>query len=149
MSEPKFTPGPWAWFGNIKHDGPYLATVNRGRTFVMGFKRLGMRSAQPQFRIDSLLVDGADLAIYEVCRDATKADDERVYRHDIVGFRAPDAYLIAAAPTLYEALADAVELISNAAANADDGKYRDIPAMCDEVLPRYRAALAKARGEGL
>ena len=84
------TPGPWGWFGNLKADGPYLATVHGGRRFVMQFARLGMQSAQPRFQVYDpehdwgYMVDGRDLAIYE-------AD----HRADIVGFDNPDAEFIA------------------------------------------------------
>lgn len=40
-------------------------------------------------------VDARELAIYEVCPEATKRDDPRVYRADIVGVRHPDADFIA------------------------------------------------------
>ena len=43
------TPGPWAWFHG-KYD-TYLATVNRGRIYVMGFARRGMQDAQPMFQV--------------------------------------------------------------------------------------------------
>lgn len=86
------TPGPWGWFGNIKHGGPYLATQHGGRVFVMQFARLGMRDAQPVFQVRDdpdhpdwgHMVKGADLAIYE-------AD----HRDDIKGFDNPDAEFIA------------------------------------------------------
>lgn len=87
------TPGPWGWFGNIKHGGPYLATRHGGRVFVMQFARLGMRDAQPVFQHRGdpevppgwgIMVKGADLAIYE-------AD----HRADIKGFDNPDAEFIA------------------------------------------------------
>lgn len=42
--------GPWEWFGNLKTFQIYLATVGRGRQFVMTFERWGMREAQPAFR---------------------------------------------------------------------------------------------------
>lgn len=40
-------------------------------------------------------VDARELAIFEVCPDATKRTDPRVYRADIVGVRHPDAEFIA------------------------------------------------------
>lgn len=138
MSEPKFTRGPWQWYGNTKHDF-YLATTHSGRLHVMGFQRKGMRAAQPVFRDEnSRMVAASDVPIFEVGRDATDASDERVYRHDIVGFRAPDAHLIAAAPELYEALQAFVTFHSGHA--MADGSLK-------VAMQNARAALAKARGE--
>lgn len=111
------TPGPWRWFGNIKSGGPYLASRRWGQQYVMGFQRLGMSGAQPTFAYregpdkshgtrhlrweddgaprDVRIGSGKELAIYEVAPDATSPDDPRVYRHDVVGFRSPDAEFIA------------------------------------------------------
>lgn len=44
------TPGPWQWYGNVRHHDCYLATVDGGRIYVMGFRRWGMDSAAPQFQ---------------------------------------------------------------------------------------------------
>src|SRR5690606_9882600 len=30
----RHTPGPWAWFGNAKHNTIYLATTHSGRRYV-------------------------------------------------------------------------------------------------------------------
>lgn len=140
----KHTPGPWGWFGNIKHGGPYLATQHSGRQWVMGFRRLGMSHAQPVFQRDGLLVDGKELAIFEVCRDATSADDERVYRHDIVGFRSADAHLIAAAPDLYEALADFNMTKDRIVGSQGEDLVLRVPLA---VIQKAAAALSRARGE--
>lgn len=111
------TPGPWGWFGNLKHGGPYLATRHRGRVFVMQFARLGMQDAQPVFQARdedgrSLgMVGGRDLAIYE-------AD----HRADIVGFDNPDATFIAHARQDIADLLDEVDRCREALetiANAD------------------------------
>jgi hypothetical protein len=40
-------------------------------------------------------LDARDLAIYEVCPTATKRNDPRVYRADIIGIRHPDAEFMA------------------------------------------------------
>ena len=45
------TPGPWQWYGNTKMHEVYLATVNRGRVYVMDFVRWGMAGAQPRFQV--------------------------------------------------------------------------------------------------
>lgn len=47
------TPGPWRWFGHLPGKMLYLATVNRGRIYVMDFVRWGMRSAAPRFNVPS------------------------------------------------------------------------------------------------
>lgn len=57
-----------------------------------------MTDRQISFAIDGCMVPAKDLAIYEVCPDATSRTDPRVYREDISGIRHPDAEFIAAAP---------------------------------------------------
>jgi hypothetical protein len=94
--------GPWLWRGDTKYPGPRLVTRNssRGEHTIMDFCRLGMQHAQPRFQRPDGLMDRADtpgLAVYEVCPDAMRADDPRVYRHDIIGFRNGNAEFIAAA----------------------------------------------------
>ncbi|MBN9687156.1 MULTISPECIES: hypothetical protein [unclassified Corallococcus] len=83
------TEGPWKWFGYVSRPGRsanlnrlYLATVNRGRRFVMNFVRMGMRSAQPRFQPPpgGLMVEASKLVTYEVD-----------YRDDVAGISAPDA----------------------------------------------------------
>jgi hypothetical protein len=87
--------GPWGWFGNAKYEF-FLSTKDRGRIFVMQFGRMGMQSAQPCFNVNGRgMTDGRELAIYEVNRNATDFNDPSLYRHDIVGFRHPDAEFIA------------------------------------------------------
>ncbi len=90
------TPGPWGWFGSTR-TYVYLATRHSGRRFVMAFKRKGLQSAEPTFQVRGEMIPASELAIYEVNPDATTKDDPSVYRHDIVGFRHPDAAYIAAA----------------------------------------------------
>lgn len=147
MGEAKFTPGPWRWYGNTKH-GFYLATTHSGRLHVMGFERKGMRVAQPTFRDERhMMAPASDIPIFEVCHDATDPRDERVYRHDIVGFRNPDAHLIAAAPELYDALkVFAAEPLSTEPGHNRTRlfSFEDL----DEKIRRARAAIAKAEGQG-
>jgi hypothetical protein len=134
--QPKFTPGPWRWFGNTKHDF-YLATEHSGRLYVMSFERKGMRGAQPVFRGPrGTLVPASEMPIFEVCREAETADDPRVYRKDIVGFRSPDAHLMAASPCLYEAASLALDLLER----VGDSR-KDAP-----IIDALRAAIAKAEG---
>lgn len=104
------TPGPWAWFGNARHNEVYLATVHSGRRYVMGFQRWGMKGAQPMFQpADRGLVPAANLLKFEVGDksvtgfEAAKSDDS-VYRFDVCGIDCADASLIAAAPDLLAAL---------------------------------------------
>lgn len=100
------TPGPWAWYGNAKTREIYLATKHSGRRYVMGFRRWGMRGAQPMFQPGERgLVPAETLLQFEVGDrsvvgiEAAKADDS-VYRLDIRGVDCADARLIAAAPEL-------------------------------------------------
>lgn len=140
MSEAKFTKGPWAWFGNASGcPDIYLATTHSGRQHVMGFRRWGMKGAQPCFRQENGSIRPANhLLQFEVGDqgvigvDAAK-NDESVYRYQIRGIASPDAHLIAAAPDLYEALERVIKII-------DDSPW------CLK-LTEERAVLAKARGE--
>jgi hypothetical protein len=142
--ERPWTRGPWTWAGSRLHYY-YLATAHSGRYHVMGFKRKGPQNAQPVFLQmgqdkDSLegptrLVPADDLCIFEVCREATDHKDPRVYRTDIVGFRNPDAQLIAAAPELAEALIECLQYVTKRA--YVDHTYQG-------VVDRARAALEKA-----
>ena len=52
-----------------------------------------------------------DLAVYEVCQDATSRDDPRVYRADIVGLRSANAALIANAPADIGTLLAAIDAV--------------------------------------
>lgn len=141
----KWTPGPWAWFGNAGGcPNIYLATTHSGRRYVMSFRRWGMHGAQPQFQRDQLLVDASELLQFEVGDksvvgvEAAK-HDESVYRYQISGIASPDARLIAAAPELAESLEVCLEYIES------------IPHESNRYFPafsRARAALAKAKGEG-
>lgn len=103
----KHTPGPWAWFGS-RSGGVYLATPDRGRRWVMGFRRYGMNGAQPTFCIGQRMVPASDLVAFEVGDKAVRgfknaAADATVYRSDVSYIDHPDARLIAAAPDLLAA----------------------------------------------
>lgn len=141
----KWTPGPWAWFGNAGGcPDIYLATTHSGRRYVMSFRRWGMRGAQPQFQRDHVLVDASELLQFEVGNksvvgiEAAK-NDESVYRYQISGIASPDARLIAAAPELAEALEAMVERFRHNIFTMTQGDR--------ELLTRAAAALAKAKGE--
>lgn len=106
-----YTPGPWAWFGNARMHSIYLATPDRGRQYVMSFKRWGMSGAEPVFqpRQGKGMVPASGLVTFEVGDrgivgvDAAKADGS-VYRLDIRGIDCADARLIEAAPAMHAAL---------------------------------------------
>lgn len=142
------TPGPWAWFGN-RSGGVYLATPDRGRRYVMGFRRYGMNGAQPTFSIGSIMHPAADLVAFAVgdgtARGFKEADkDGSVYRYDVSEIDHADARLIAAAPDLLEALADVMGILGRAESNASGNPEFDY------IGPRVaaaRAAIAKARGQ--
>lgn len=138
--------GRWGWFGNTKHGGYNLATQQRGRWFILGFQRKGMRGAQPTFAVRrdgwSVLTKADEIARYEVCRDATSADDPRLYRHDVIGFRSPMADLLAAADA--ETIAETC-----AAADAGDAMREQITALLTNLESeylRYLSALSASPG---
>lgn len=138
MADPKFTKGPWAWFGNAASNSVYLATKHSGRQYVMQFRRWGFSGAQPVFQPVQGMVEAKNLLKFEVGdRSVTGVDEAKkntsVYRTDICGIEAPDAHLIAAAPELYEALSDCLEYITKA------GEVG--------IVAKAYAALAKAQGE--
>lgn len=136
------TPGPWAWFGN--QHGIYLATVNRGRQYVMGFERMGMNGAQPTFQIDHRMRPASELVTFEVGDQIARGfkegkADESVYRLDVSAIDAPDAYLIAAAPELLEA----AKMLASLDHGKNNGRSFPTQEQCDFAI----AAIAKARGE--
>jgi len=104
------TPGPWMWDGNLDNNYFVLATAHSGIYTVMGCRRKGMQGAQFEFldrapgtdwdkrswiQRDITFESATNLAIFEVCPEATSADDPRVYRKDIIGFRSANATFIA------------------------------------------------------
>jgi hypothetical protein len=98
----KATPGPWFWSGNVDYHSIQLSArvEGWGTCSLIQFRRSGMQGAEPVFMDDKVMMHRArDLAVYAVAKDAITRDDPRVYRGDIVGFRNPNADLIAHAPT--------------------------------------------------
>ena len=86
------TEGPWYWRGHQR--GPIYLTPHTMRLpVVMGFRRLGMQSAQPEFVLDGLFKPASELAVREV-----------PYRDDIIDIDHPDARFIARARTDIPAL---------------------------------------------
>ena len=141
----KSTPGPWRWHGSASNSEVYLATDHSGRRYVMGFKRWGMRGAQPMFQPAGRgMVPASDLLKFEVGEraivgyEAAKADGS-VYRYNISGIDCADACLIAAAPCLLAALESAVE------AYGKPGGPWNVPSDPGGWLDQARAAIAKAK----
>ena len=137
----RHTPGPWAWFGN-RSGGVYLATPDRGRRYVMGFRRYGMNGAQPTFNIGSIMQPASELVAFAVgdgtARGFKEADqDGSVYRYDVSEIDHPDARLIAAAPDLLAACEFQENILSM------DG---DPAKLIQQVRDMRRAAIAKAKG---
>lgn len=145
MSGAQHTPGPWGWFGNLKSGSPYLATIHSGRRLVMQFGRLGLQGAQPRFHVGGRMIDGTELARFEVGDrnvlglKAAKADDS-VYRYDMIGFDHPDARMLAAAPDMYDALLAAELAVEELCRGQDPANE------CWNVLRRIQGARAKAEG---
>jgi hypothetical protein len=82
------TPGEWRWFGCVKFHNIYLATVDKGRQFVMTFAQWGLSNATPLFQVHrgkcGVMVRAGDLV-------TAKEYSER----EIVGLEHPDAKFIA------------------------------------------------------
>ena len=141
------TPGPWTWRGNVDTRQIYLSYTKPGLgwTSVMDFVRWGMQSARPRFLTENFwMQDADDLAVFEVCREAKRRNDPRVYRGDIVGFRHPDADFIANARQDVDDLLAVVYAVSEVCDQFDGMSARnaDIRAGADAVLAAVRAALA-------
>lgn len=102
------TPGPWRWYGDTETHTVYLATTHSGRYQVMGFRRWGMRGAQPEFQVydDYTSPDVrkrgshgmAALSELETLAGADRGPRFDVapprYRHDFAGIGHPDAAFI-------------------------------------------------------
>jgi hypothetical protein len=82
------TPGPWRWFGNLHAKSVYLATVNRGRIYIMDFVRWGMGSAAPRFNVPS------EEPVLTTMQRADGLLRTGWNRSDIVGIGHPDAVAI-------------------------------------------------------
>lgn len=95
------TPGPWAWFGNLTTHEVYLATVKRGRVYVMDFVRWGMTGAAPRFQCEHIMERVDKFAVREV-----------PYRGHFNEIDHPDARYIAAACNELPAALDEIERLT-------------------------------------
>lgn len=104
------TQGPWRWFGNTKTYDVYLATVNRGRVFVMDFVRWGMSGAQPRFQVRINDAPDKPSGIMRSVGDLGSKESplgprfEASHRRQFTGIGHPDAVLIEQAPTIISEL---------------------------------------------
>ena len=76
------------------------------------------------FAVDGRMKPASDLAVFEVCREATTRSDPRVYRADIVDVRHPDAAFIATARNLWSEMVAVVGLADELVCHDDN--YADI-----------------------
>lgn len=97
------TSPPWSWFGNTKTKDLYLATVDRGRQFVMQFCRWGMSSGQPMFQVPNT----GDAGVMKKASEMVKYEVE--YREDIIAIDHPDARMLAEGRNLFAELVEALE----------------------------------------
>jgi len=145
--------GGWDWFGG--RDSLYLATNHGGRRYVMGFKRKGMRSAQPTFQIGGIMHGAIDDLIEYVVGDGTargqaQADaDPSVYRMDVKSVDHPDARRIARVPQL-ERIALAAEELDKATAHfrkfvREHSDAGEVVPVFTEPAVRLQAAVAAFR----
>jgi len=159
MSGAEHTPGPWGWFGNLYAGSPILATRHNGRRYVMQFARFGFQGAQPRFQLNHRMVDGTELARFEVGdRDVlglkAAKKSASVYRYDMIDIDHPDARLIAASPCLHEALEPFADIDGEGDVDFPDdtpvtlkfGRTTIAVAFTLGDLRRARRAIAKAAG---
>lgn len=92
------TPGPWQW----EFDGagrPRLVTPDRGKLYVMGFRRFGMQGAAPEFSYWDGITEGEPRGRRGGIMEPLPLFHGRSGLH-------PDARVIAAAPVLLAGLQD-------------------------------------------
>ena len=133
----------------------YLATNHSGRITVMGFRRWGTQEAQPVFPDNRRLTPLSALVKFDVGNeevrgiDQAKAD-ESVYRYDFSEVDSPVARLLASAPELYEACAEAAvncrileaeaqSLAESSARGAARVQHDEIRAQAREMAADYEA----------
>jgi hypothetical protein len=129
------TPGEWQWFGNMKMHEVDLATVDRGRVFVMQFDRWGMRGAQPRFQVrlngepgSGIMRDLGDLG------PALGPQMIGSHRNDFIGIGHPDARFIAACSTLVPRLLREVD------------RLRPALTVCTDLLAQLKQSNATSDG---
>jgi len=99
--------GPWGWFGNIRLNEVFLGTPDRGRLYLMRFKRWGMGSAQPEFQVtegDPELTDWKGRMV--LAKDLV---NPRNYDQDFIGIDHPMARFIVEAGTFTDELLDMID----------------------------------------
>lgn len=102
------TPGPWGWGGHNQSYGPiHLVSLTSCRPTVMGFKRLGMRSAQPFFFKRTPGEHPGWHGTFQSARDVAVQEVE--YRTDIVDLDNADARFISMGPDVVLDLLDHIE----------------------------------------
>lgn len=128
---PRHTPGPWAWFDSER--GPYLATPDRGRLYIMGFARKGMQGAGPRFAV----WDGIESGVERSRLGGIMEDGLYLQNGDLH----PDARLLEAAPDLLAALQVVLKTIETS-----EHWWMDAPDRGGFDLEDIRAVIAKATG---
>lgn len=112
---------PWGWFGYAQGAGKhiYLATVDRGRQYVMQFTRWGFSGAAPRFQ-----TEGSDLGMRPI---EEHLETKNYGEKEILSVTAPDAIAIAEAPSDVKLLLDALDLAESRLSKAREtlGKYAD------------------------
>jgi hypothetical protein len=99
---------------------------------------------QMSFTVDGRKRPAKDLAIYEVCPEATTRGDRRVYRADIIGIRHPDAELIVNAPTDISHLLDTVTKL-----RAENAGLSEIVELADAYMRHSCADTRTPLGQAL
>ena len=114
-----YTKGPWQWFGNTDIKRYYLATIDRGRQYVLFFLGGVTNNVIPAFQKNNVLEKAENMVVYEVApvigiKNITKA----VYRRDFIGIEHPDAYLIASSPELLEENLFLIDMLKKSITNS-------------------------------
>ncbi len=101
-----YTRGPWRWYANSKNGQVYLATERGGQIYVMRTARSGMQGAIPVFQRHGDSCDGKCGGCGLMEKASAFAADEDHNGNYVIDH--PDAQLIAAAPTMFEAIKHAI-----------------------------------------
>lgn len=87
--------GDWRWAGQDRT--PYLATRSRGRQLLLSLTGNATIRYRDADETVAWMRKPHEIPVYEVCPEARKATDPRVYRRDIIGLRSPVADWLASA----------------------------------------------------